>query len=372
MIKFVERQFISYYDNIGFAPTGIDPSKINLLSRNRTNLYRKLGLHDSFFKGINALEIGPGSGENALDLLDRGVKKLTLCDFSNSVLQHLNQKASEDSRLALKKLNAESTLNLGTFDLVLIEGVIPLQHKPLEIFKNAIESLGPNGVLITTCADEISLLSEVLRKFMLNLLIETEGFTLNDCVTFLSEDFANLPSMTRDPVHWVHDSIFNPWLGVPFSVADLLENLPSDCIPMRFSPDFHLDTVWYKTHLSQTEICKEYLDSFTSNRGFLIDTRSTCTPKDVASINSLTVCCREIFDLATNKKNSPLQETRMLINEKVIEILSLSDILDDVTLESLKAFSAWLTNSEIDALREFRPFWGRGQVHVSVTRRMAV
>ena len=67
----MDKQFISYYEKIGFAPTGIDSNKKHLLTSNRTNLYTKLGLLPQFFHGLTCLEIGPGAGDNTKDLLQR-------------------------------------------------------------------------------------------------------------------------------------------------------------------------------------------------------------------------------------------------------------------------------------------------------------
>ena len=69
----MKRPFIDFYTEIGFAPTGQQTGISQKHKNNRSNLYRKLGLRSQIFKGANVLEIGAGSGENAIDILNRGV-----------------------------------------------------------------------------------------------------------------------------------------------------------------------------------------------------------------------------------------------------------------------------------------------------------
>ena len=92
----VEKPFIDFYTAIRFAPTE-QMSGINLKHKNnRSNLYRKLGLRSSLFKNAKVLEIGAGSGENAIDILTRGISSLTIFDGAQVVLDNLKANIKSD------------------------------------------------------------------------------------------------------------------------------------------------------------------------------------------------------------------------------------------------------------------------------------
>jgi hypothetical protein len=100
------KPFIDFYTQIGFAPTG---QQIGLSKRhreNRTNLYRKLGLHPMVFMGARVLEIGPGSGENSIDLLDRGISSLKLVDGVPEVLDSLKTRIKSDIPISYELYDA--------------------------------------------------------------------------------------------------------------------------------------------------------------------------------------------------------------------------------------------------------------------------
>ena len=90
----MKKPFIDFYTQIGFAPTGQLFGNQDKHRENRSNLYRKLGLHPKVLEGSTVLEIGPGSGENSIDLLARGIKSLKLVDGVPAVLESLQSRIS--------------------------------------------------------------------------------------------------------------------------------------------------------------------------------------------------------------------------------------------------------------------------------------
>jgi ubiquinone/menaquinone biosynthesis C-methylase UbiE len=98
----MKRPFIDFYTKIGFAPTQQQSGMQFTHQLNRRNLYRKLGLHPRVFQGANVLEVGPGSGENSIDLLSRGINSLKLSDAVPSVLQELSKKISTEIPISLE------------------------------------------------------------------------------------------------------------------------------------------------------------------------------------------------------------------------------------------------------------------------------
>ena len=361
----MDKQFISYYEKIGFAPTGIDPSKKHKLTPNRANLYRKLGLPPQFFHGLNCLEIGPGSGDNTKDLLQRGVRSVSVVDLSTTVIGQLKTKLPEVNCIVA---DAYDPINFGRFDFVLIEGVLPFQLDPVKMYLNALDSLEVNGVLVGTAADEISSLSELLRRFYVKSLIVKKSLTVNQISELLAKDFSFLPGMTRDPIHWVHDSILNPWMGETFSITKALVNLPENFRPYSFSPNFFEDTVWYKNLSFNHDLTAQILSQFQTKRMFAIDTRVGITNQNYSRVTNFKSICREIFDLVTKSTEVDITLKRTRLFELLELLQTHTDLLDVRTLDSLISFSRWLQSDSLDDLKEFKPFWGRGQIHFAIQK----
>ena len=127
----MKRPFIDFYTEIGFAPTGQQIGISQKHRNNWSNLYRKLGLPRQVFKGANVLEIGAGSGENAVDILNRGISSLTISDDAQVVLNNLKSVLKNDTRIQYELRDSqELSPNNDVFDIVICEGVIPLQIDP--------------------------------------------------------------------------------------------------------------------------------------------------------------------------------------------------------------------------------------------------
>lgn len=80
---------IDFYNKIGFVPTGQHQTYTH--RRNQDILYRKLGMHVGVFRDSTILEVGPRSEENAIDLLRRDIKILTLVDRVHTVLRSIQE-----------------------------------------------------------------------------------------------------------------------------------------------------------------------------------------------------------------------------------------------------------------------------------------
>ncbi len=85
--------YIDYYNKNNIIPVH---QVINQLHRDRrVALYRTLGLHSLAFRSADILELGPGSGDNAVVLSELGVSSLTLVDGSNPSYEVILSKVKE-------------------------------------------------------------------------------------------------------------------------------------------------------------------------------------------------------------------------------------------------------------------------------------
>ena len=366
----MQKPFIDFYTEIGFAPTGQQDGQDQKHHKNRTNLYRKLGLHPGLFKGASVLEIGPGSGENTIDLLNRGIRSLKLVDGVPAVLESLKARVKTQIPITYELYDASmSPPSLEVFDIVICEGVIPLQLDPIVFFQNVSKSVAPGGIILITTMDGISGLSEILRRISAKLLFQSDGFNTQSLASFFQEDFQALPNMTRKPSNWVLDSIQNPWIGRMFSIQDALKACLEDFRPISMTPNLHLDVEWYKTTNSNTSEVSKWVNSYQQNCHRLLDFRVTEESPVAASLNHrLSELCSRIFLEMQGLYSGELQDAKTLLVESLNCTIKECEQLSYTTKISLISYSEFLMSGDARTLKDFRPFWGRGQQYMCFQR----
>lgn len=366
----MKKPFLDFYSSIGFAPTGQKVGTSVIHQQNRTNLYRKLGLHPQILKGARVLEIGPGSGENSVDLLKRGISALKLIDGVPEVLNSLKTSVSGKIPVTFEVCDASIPFSsTETFEIVICEGVIPLQLNPIDFFRNISKMVTPGGFIMITTMDGISTLSEILRRVSSHLLFQIDKSSTETLAQFFKDDFLSLGNMSRKPSNWVLDSIVNPWIGKMFSIEDALTAVAKDFRPISMTPNLHLDFDWYKTiNNNESEIGK-WITSYRKSCHHLIDYRvnSGCV-SNVELNHRLDQLCSRIFLEMQALVSGNLQGARNHISESLKSITEECSQLDIITKESLGSYIEFLNADDPNLLMKFRPFWGRGQQYMLFQR----
>jgi SAM-dependent methyltransferase len=367
----VKKPFIDFYTSIGFVPTSQDESLRLAHVANRDNLYRKLGLHSKVFVDAKVLEIGPGSGENSLDLLRRGIHSLKLVDGVPAALNNIQNRLGENLAkiVTFEVRDASITLDSDKYDLVICEGVIPLQIDPAGFLRNAAEAVKQGGMILITTSDEISSLSEILRRFIIMELFKGDYSDVDSIVEFLKEDFDSLPGMTRSWRDWVLDTVNNPWIGNLFSVADACLALQSYFRPVGITPNICPDLTWYKIHVSNFAETESWSLRYTSSAHQLLDSRINEYPFRAPEENlRLIKVCQEIGSLVKESLSSGASTQRKKLAELIKLLVVDCGALPEPTSASLKAFLLWLSSNDKKDLGPFHSFWGRGQQHMLFER----
>ena len=370
----MQKPFIDFYTEIGFAPTGQQEGQVQKHRENRTNLYRKLGLHPGLFKGASVLEIGPGSGENSIDLLDRGIRSLKLVDGVPAVLESLKARVKTQIPTTYELYDASmSPPSLEVFDIVICEGVIPLQLDPVIFFQNVSKSVAPGGIVLVTTNDAVSALSEILRRISAHLLFQLNGSNTQLLVDFFQEDFQSLTNMSRKPSNWVLDSIQNPWIGKMFSIQEALTALGNDFRPISMTPSLHSDLDWYKEINNNSSETAKWISSYQQNLHLLIDFQvNEQSPVDSVSNLRLLELCSGIFLQMQGLFSGELQDARQLIMESLKSIVEECEQLNFRTKQSLISYLEFLKSGDAQSLKDFRLFWGRGQQYLCFERSVTV
>lgn len=371
------RPFLDFYEKIKFAPTGtLELKKRRNLKILKDLLYNDLGVPAITLKGLDILEIGPGSGENIERILEHDPKFLTILDGSKSVLQNIKKKIDlnkTEHELILANIREFSSEK--KYDLVIAEGIIPLQYEPEKIFKNISNLLTSNGILIVTTFDEFSGFSEICRRFLAKKIFTDLNYSpelLKKITNFFLEDFRSLTGMTRDPAHWVLDSIFNPWVGELFTLNDAIEARKQELLFVSSSPKFFQDFRWYKNiDKLDTEKHNNFVVDFYSRSCInFFDQRYIVKPIDINAYSALSKLLKKFYYQVRaevlNQDNYSVQE----FNTFLSEILEFEELFHFGTTQSLKSLLLWTESNEVEHLAEFRKLWGRGQQYVSFVRKV--
>lgn len=367
------KPFLTFYENLGFAPTATsNPHKLENLNVLKNNLYESLGISNSLLKYQDILEIGPGSGENILRLLNFSPKSLTILDGSKSVLSALENRIQGGSTELNFILDDASVYKSQIkYDVIIAEGILPFQLHPINMLKNIVKLLKDSGIIIVTTNDEFSVFSEICRRYIAKIVFKGLSYSeslVNSLTKFFKKDFTFLPGMTRDSKHWIIDSIINPWTGQFFSIKDALE-IPNLKF-FRVSPNMITDWRWYKdpSYLYGENLNAYEIETYKSNCVNFIDNRFTVAPISVEKYKIMSTLLKDFFHKSKLYILGTGVYSKKEFEEFLIKLLLFSDFLHVETVNSINSLLNWSRSDALGDLEDFRKLWGRGQQFVSLKK----
>ena len=254
--------------------------------------------------------------------------------------------------------------------MALSEGTVPFQIDPLKFLSKLLKFLNPGGILLFTCADEISVLAESLRRAIVRKLglqttnLESSAINISN---FFSLDLDHLVGMTRVRTDWAIDQMIHPWMGEPLSIASALTELSNKVRFLGSSPKFSSDWRWYKSPgCIDDDTNKQIISDFISKSHNLVDMRIVSAPINNKQNLDLSIFSKNIYDLVrTDEWNKKSDTILMSSCEKILDLLP-EDAPE--TKISLQSFIKFLVSCNPIDLAEFRPWWGRGQQYLSLIK----
>ena len=211
-----DRPYIDFYGRHKISPVAQEISDIKKHYDRREFLYRRLGIPASFVKGKTVIELGPGSGHNALYTYSLGPSKYILIDGNKTGLNECEKLFAKyfpnHERCQFVEGLIEEYRSEDLFDLVLCEGLIPAQKNPQEFLYGTVQFTKPKGICVITCHDVVSYLSEFLRCLIGSLMIEEDMSLEKKIGTLLivfRQHLSNLNGMSRSHEDWIVDNIIH-------------------------------------------------------------------------------------------------------------------------------------------------------------------
>jgi len=368
-----ERPFLDFYAKHKIIPTSLEITHKQKFFAQRNYLFETLGIPTHFLRGIKILELGPGTGQKVEHLLSfRPALYVGVDNNSMSInsTQNIIHKSGFQGSACIKTSDFLDYEDADRYDLILAELVVPTQSDPQLFLRKLINYLHPGGILIYTCSDSLALLSETLRRAIVNklgMVTNDIGKSAEDIVKFFEHDLDSLKGMNRIRSDWAIDQMIKPTVGPQLSIPESLKMFDSQVKFHGSSPRFSEDYRWYKSPDSTVESLNEVAtQNYWQKCHNFIDYRFAYKARDT-SVN------RKLF-AASNFLYSVIQETQWTKkSEEAVftyceQILSLISNDCSGTSESLQSFLKFWKSGEPENLQQFRTWWGRGTQYMSVVR----
>jgi ubiquinone/menaquinone biosynthesis C-methylase UbiE len=369
------RPFVDFYTERKVIPTRQDVSDLARHFCRREALYRHLGIPKVLLTGASVIEFGPGSGHNALFTASARPGRYVLVDATPASLEATRSQfatgyAGQDIQVVESDILTFRTDE--RFDLVLCEGVIPTQNDPAHFLRHIASFARPGGLVVMTCMDAISVLPEILRRYLARKEIHgIENFDrqVEVLVKFFQEDLTSLVGMSRHHEDWVVDQMLHPWSGPLFSVQDALGAIGESYEFYGASPQFMTDWRWHKSIQERpfgfNHVAEQAYFSCAHN---FLDHRYVNPPREAGLNRALSDVCAQIYarEFAAEKQQRDYSDAEL--GSDLQQLLTALHGCHPVTREALTDFLQYLESGDPRELKSFRQLWGRGQQYLSFIR----
>jgi SAM-dependent methyltransferase len=364
------RPFLDFYEKHEIIPTNLNIESQSEFFAQRDHLFASLGVPPILLRGMNILELGSGTGQKALHLLSRmPTSYLAIDNNQPSVLATRDaiRRSNFSGKAEVIDLDFSEYQSLIRYDLVLAELVLDNQLEPTRFLGKLLDATLGLGVLVITCCDPISLLSETIRKAIAHneqLIDEDLTNSSTRLVEFFRQDLDHLSGMSRVRTDWAIDQLIRPWIGPLLPIPEAIAYVGSTAAFQGSSPKFVEDYRWYKDpEISVKSLNENAIQNYWEKCHNFLDTRLPRSTQYVNFNRVLYAICSDLYsEVYTNSWNNDS-------HSKVLKIcLKLKDHICDlekVINNSLDAFLEYWRSGEIANLREIQPWWGRGSQYVS-------
>ncbi len=368
------KPFVDFYAKNEISPVSQDISNLKKHFAVRGALYKHLGLAPALVKGCTVLEFGPGSGFNSIYTQALAPSRYVLVDGNSVGLEQTATLLAKHGDGTIKPELHESYIEDFTsdelFDLVLCEGVIPTQKNPSAFLKKVASHVAPGGVLVITCIDSVSYLSELLRRAVAFALVREE-MELNEKVQILTPIFAphlaTLTGMSRPVEDWILDNMIQPFYGPLFSIGEALTCLEKNFVPYGTSPRFLTDWHWHKAIHDETST--RAVKNYQSEVHNLIDHNrifpTRPATENLPLIQSCQAVCDAVYSFAETRKKETLAQICSLVEVVAKEVNSFSPEVATALHDYNHTVETFLSSGKLKDFASFAGLFGRGQQYLS-------
>ncbi len=370
--------YTNFYTSHGISPVRQDLSDRRRHFFRREMLYRQLGLPPQAFRGCSVLEIGPGSGHNALVTASFQPNRYTLLEPNPTGHEQTKELLSDHGcqDLELLPVTLELFGSREKYDIVLCEGILPGLDNLGDVLPLLDSYVRPGGTLVITCYDPVSIMFETIRR-LIALQIDSSEAPIKQRVERLSAAFEahlnTLAGMSRSVDDWVLDNLLAPPVFHAqsyFSIFDALAYFGKDYFFSQSAPQFLCNYVWYKELSAEPEeFNRPLIEDFWSKWHNLLHYQHLYAPRDKQSNATLARLCGQLAGLLPSR-STDCRRILTLLEELLANVQDLPEVSRAVA-QSHALFQARDFHPERIALAYplFRRAFGRGQQYLSLSKR---
>lgn len=380
--------YIDYYDKYKISPVKQNLTDLEKHFYIREMLYQSLGVPATYFKDKNVLEVGPGGGYNSIVTASFEPKYYQLIDANPTGVKEIRELFTtlnlKQNHLFIENCFIEQFQTDKKFDVAICENMLPCLKNNYDILNKIDSLLVKKGVLIMSCADEISIFYDITRRLLANILVQREGVLdfedkINLFVQAFESHLKTLKGFYKLPYDWCADNLLGKSLyNSSLSVSDVLSFFQSRYKFYQTSPNIIEDEQWYKEIPLDTS-------SYNERKKVLFEERWHNTfhyqvmssKRDYEKNLVLRTLCRGYFDLIeqtedeeySDESKNNIIKSLQLIRENISGIdtileLSIDEIIDFLIKDDITAKT--ISNN----FSYFKSAFGKGQTFLSLIKQV--
>jgi len=380
--------YIEHYKNNNISPVRQNIANINKHFYIRKKLYETLGLTNNNFENKRIIEIGPGGGYNTIytaSLKPKFYKLIEANKVGVKEIEELFKKVEIDTKnIDIENIFIEEYSTTNKFDIAICEGMLPCVTNNYEILEKIDTLIKRDGIMIITCSDEISILFDMARRFLANILLQKENVTnYEDKIDILVKAFGShldtLKGFGRFKEDWCADNLLgNALYNASLSVSDVIEFFKSKYSFYHLSPDIIKDETWFKEvpeSISQFNELK--INKFYEIWHNLIHYQVFDSVKwDRDNILKLRILCKDFIKqckLSEEKYTYSVMSDTLKILQNIIELQKKNNA-NNIIIDALEDLHKFIKNDNITVssiandLTYFKSSFGRGQQYLSLLK----
>jgi ubiquinone/menaquinone biosynthesis C-methylase UbiE len=376
----MKKAYLDYYARQNIIPVHQDIEDLDRHFKRRQALYQTLGIVPSMVEGRRVVELGPGTGDNAIYIDSLKPSEYYLVDGNPASIKEMQKKKEAKSFSEKTKIIESNILDFHKekyFDFVICEGAVPGQSNPKDFLRHVASLTKVGGVLVFTTINATSVLADICRRVVKPLVasrFNSFDENLHFLTDFFKEDLKMLYGMSRRHEDWILDQILHPWNDELFPIPMALDAIVDSFDFHSSSPKFVADWRWYKTIIDDDPgFNNSLLRSYDGNSAWLIDCRIDPASTAQCDGRELERLCLEAYwhhvDAWHSDSNKSVENFLLSLN-KISKYIA-GDM--PATAKSINAFIEGAEQIrkgiEPSSLKEFRGFFGRGQQYLSFIRR---
>ena len=365
---------LKFYGEHGISPVRQDISDLSRHFKRREALYRHLGIVPRSLSGRSVLEVGPGSGQNALYTASLKPASFVLLE-GNPIGAEQTGILMRPHRAIVIQSRLEDWVPTAPFDFVFCEGLLSGVENPNDILNKLSAATRSGGVLVISVVDHLSHFPEMIRRALAQSILKGAG-TLTEQTERLLPAFAphltTLRGMSRRHDDWIVDNLIHPGTVIPLiNAPEAIQRLSESFDYYAGSPHFVTDWRWYKEAAGETNerAIEQYWDLAHNLLDYSVVSEAR-EPQLNQTLYALCTLARAHLKAYEEKFDQRcMEEFKDVLSHIIRDVMTFSTSTARAMREGADLLEGALMPADIAGAQRFGALFGRGQQYLSFIKK---